>query len=139
MTHDIYVAELQRLNHEQGGILPPEKVVQAAKPPLSVLHPYFEWNEGTAADNFRLWQARQLLRIVVRYEPRVGREVRVFVSLSTDRVKTGGGYRELITVLKKPNLRAQLLTDAIAELQRMRQRYADLRELAAVFAEIDKL
>jgi hypothetical protein len=68
----------------------------------------------------------------------------VFVSLTPDRKDDGGGYRTLVSVLSKRELREQLLVDAGVDMERFRQKYAQLIELAEVIAamrraEVSKL
>jgi len=50
---------------ERDGILDPQKVVEAARNPLSPLHSEITWNDAEAADSWRRDQARHL---IVRYE-----------------------------------------------------------------------
>lgn len=48
----------------QYGEITPENVVKAAEPVDSPLHDWFEWDDKAAAHQYRLEQARQLIRIV---------------------------------------------------------------------------
>jgi hypothetical protein len=59
----VVARELKRL--EKTGRLQPPDVLDAARPETSPLHPAFEWDDGEAAEQFRLIQARQLIRAVV--------------------------------------------------------------------------
>lgn len=43
-------------------IIPLDEVVNTARPPTSPLHPVFEWDNKKAADEYRLHQARHLVR-----------------------------------------------------------------------------
>ena len=132
-------AELERLRKLHAGKLKPQVVVQAAQPKSSPLHSCFDWRDTEAAYKWRLHQARQLiLRVTVVYEGQSGNTIRMrpLVSLMVDR---SSGYRALVDVLSNPELRAQLLQEALAELERIRQKYADLRELSSVFAEVRKV
>lgn len=54
--------ELEAIN--ASGILTPEEVVERARNPANPLHDQFEWNDGTAAEAFRLQQARGLIKRV---------------------------------------------------------------------------
>ena len=54
---------LDELNQAHGH-LTPDLVVQAATDEKSPLHPVFEWDDGKAAHQHRLWQARKLIRSV---------------------------------------------------------------------------
>lgn len=134
LNNPVVVSELKRIADENEGVLSPENVVEAARPLDSPLHSKFEWDNSKAAENYRLWQARQLIRITVEY---IGAEesnvpAHVFVSLTTDR-KEDGGYRLVRAVLDDPDQRQQLMSDALADMQRFQQKYSQLKELAQVF------
>lgn len=130
--------ELRRIAKSNGGLLLPAKVVEAARPKSSPLHSRFEWDDTEAAENYRLWQARQLIRVVVEQIEGVHGTTEVFVSLSADRLD-GRGYRITTEVCRDEDLRAQLLEDALTELEIFKLKYRRLKELAAVFEAIEKL
>lgn len=131
------VVVLKRLARENDGLLLPEQVVEAARPITSPLHSRFEWNNGRAAEKYRIWQARQLLRVCIETIPQSKDPVEVFVSLSADRRE--GGYRVQTEVLSDADMRRMLLSDALAELELFREKYARLRELAIVFKAIRQI
>jgi hypothetical protein len=138
-TNQKIINELQRIAVRNGGILLPGKVVEAARFKSSPLHSQFEWDDAKAAHSHRLWQARQLIRVVVTVENVDGdkKPMHVFVSLKQDRKE--GGYRETIAVLSDKDLRQQLLADAIADMQWFQEKYQSLTELAEVFSAMDKI
>lgn len=132
--------ELKRLAESHGGELKPLVVVNAARDEESPLHQSFNWDDSSAAEHWRLQQARQLIRAVVSYE-QVGKKLiacRVFVSLTPDREEEGAGYRLAKTVLGDEEQRRQLLADALAEMLRFREKYRRLTELSKVFAAMDE-
>src|SRR5690242_16043731 len=90
-------AELAEL--EKNGVILPVDVVDYAKQPHTALHGCFTWDDSEAAHQWRLEQARALIRcyVIVDGSTNVA-PVRAFVSLSTDR-KNDGGYRKLTEVL----------------------------------------
>ncbi|WP_233872383.1 hypothetical protein [Paraburkholderia adhaesiva] len=53
---------LQAMCNRARGNLTAEAVVRDATRKESVLHPYFEWNDGRAAHQYRIEQARELIR-----------------------------------------------------------------------------
>lgn len=135
MTDTAVIAALKRIASENGGELKPEDVVEAARPDDSPLHSKFEWDDSEAARQHRIWQARQLIRVTVCYVgPENKTPMRVFVSLTPDRKNEGGGYRATAEVLSSPKLRDQLLSDALDEFKRFREKYESLKELSEVFA-----
>jgi hypothetical protein len=132
------IEELERITKANGGVLKAEDVVDTARSKKSPLHEYFDWEDGEAAQKWRLHQARQLIRVTVRVITPAKPPVRVFVSLRADREDDGGGYRFLTAVLSDSERRNQLLTDALAELKTFEVKYRELVELADVFVSIQK-
>jgi hypothetical protein len=100
--------------------------------PSSLLHKALDWDDPHAAHAHRLWQIRQLVQLHVIDE----RGAPMMVSLSIDRV-AGGGYRAVEDVGRAPELRAVMLADALAELERVKAKFHRISELAAVWAEAD--
>lgn len=131
--------ELKRIAAEYGGELRPKTVVDSARFEESPLHGSFDWDDSSAGEQWRLQQARQLIRAVVSYE-QVGNKAvqcRVFVSLTPDREENGAGYRLAHTVMSDVEQRRQMLVDATADMQRFKERYRRLHELAKVFEAMD--
>ena len=139
MKRDTVKAELDRIAKANGGRLIPEQIVDAASSPESVLHDRFTWDDSEAAQKYRLWQARMLIRCTVTMVSGSSETVRAFVSLTPDRAKDGGGYRSTVAVMRNRGMREQLLADAIAELGVFERKYAVLAELAEVFAAARRL
>ena len=129
------VQELQRIAAKHDGILKAEDVVTEAKRKSSPIHDQFTWDDSEAGHQYRLWQARQLIRCSVIMEQRTETQVRAFVSLSPNRTEDGGGYKETVRVLSRKEDRAQLLADALAELKVFETKYRMLTELTGVFEE----
>jgi len=100
----------------------------------SELHAALTWDDETAGHLYRLDQIRRLISLhIVRADG-----LRQTVSLSIDRMD-GGGYRPRDTVLAAPVMRAVLLTDAIAEFERLAARFRDLSELQPIFDAIQRV
>lgn len=131
--------ELKKIAQEHGGILMPEHVVDAAKPVNSILHSKFEWDDTTAAQRYRLWQARQLITIMVEYvkTDKDNTPYQVFVSLKSDRQE--GGYRTITSVMSDEQLKNQLLADALEDMEIFQNKYQILKELSIVFAAMKKV
>lgn len=132
--------ELVAITKMQGGQLTPAAVVDAARPRNSPLHEYFDWSDTSAAEKFRLLQARQLIRTVVTMLPSKNgpqRTIRAFVSLPDDRSKREG-YRLTTEVIRSKDLRVKLLKGALREAQSFANRYRHLKECAGVVSAIDE-
>lgn len=120
------------------GVIRAADVVAAARDEASALHPCFEWDDSEAAEQYRLVQARALLRVYVEVSAPDSSPTPVFVSLTSDRVKEGGGYRALADVMSNDDMRAQLLADAFRQFASMRQKYQHLKQLAGVWDAVDE-
>ena len=133
------ITELKRLANEHAGLLQPELVVVSARPKSSPLHSSFNWNDGKAAHLYRIWQARQLIRVSVEVLIGTEEKMDVFVSLSSDRERDGGGYRITTSVLSDEEMRDEMLADALADLECFREKYRRLKELAGIFLALKKI
>ncbi len=117
----------------------PEAVVEAARNEDSPLHNRFEWDDGEAAERYRLWQARLLINVSVQYiDDGHNKQVptKVFVSLSTDRPK--GGYRVFIDVMSDDDQRNQFLADSLQAMRHFEEKYKKLSELGEVFETMQR-
>lgn len=137
-TH--YLHELEAVAQEHGNVLRPEDVIEYARDPNTALHARFSWDNSHAAHQWRLHQARNLIRVSIKH---IGREIqtpiRAFVSLKSDRTAEGGGYRSTVQVMSDSDRRDEMLRDALADLVAIRRKYSHLQELAQIFAAVDQL
>jgi len=135
------INELEDLE-KRDGVLYPERVVEFAQNPDSALHGKFCWDDTEAAKQYRMYQARQIIRVTVRMvqipEHLEPVEIRAFVSLPDDR-KAGGGYRSIAKVIGDGDLRRQLLESAKEELAIFRRKYREIAELSEINQAIDRL
>lgn len=130
--------ELVEIARQNGGVLKAEDVVAHAENPESAMHSWFTWEDTEAARQWRLHQARMLIRVTVVIAPDKEDRVKAFVSMTDDRYNgDGGGYRVMADVLTDEDRRKQLLEEALLEANRWMQKYRRLTELAGVFAAID--
>jgi hypothetical protein len=125
--------ELMALKNAEGFIVPEHAISWAKKNQRSKLHRALEWDDRRAGHEYRLWQVRRLIAVTC-ITPEGERQI---ISLSIDRSRPDGGYRDLADVLPAADLREVLLDDALAELDRVQQKYNSLRELAKIWAEKD--
>lgn len=133
--HDAVKAELERLKAD--GVIKPADVVSFARNETTALHACFTWDDGEAAQQYRLLEARNILRVYVTMEESGVTDCRAYVSLTTDRTKEGGGYRSIADVMSDDALREQMLRDAFVQLKTMQQRYKSLQQLSKVWEAVD--
>lgn len=129
--------ELERIRTWNNGRLEAKNVVEASRDPGAPLHKAFEWDDQSAAASFRVEQAKYLIRsIEVQVSPEPdAKPVRAFVSVVRDEDRS---YTSVSHALADRDLRRQVLIGALRELEAWRDRYAELVELANVFAAIEE-
>lgn len=131
---------------ERTGVITARAVVEEARNPDSPLHPYFEWDEEKASEAFLLMQAEGLIRryriTVVRQEP-LTKKVKVLVSRGTVSRRSirssEGSYETIEDVLGDPARRAEMLDNALGELEGIKRKYEVLEELAIVWQAVDEV
>ena len=74
-----YKQELEQIRKANDGELRPADVVEFARNPDTALHSRFTWDDDKAAAEYRLWQARELIRVVVQLHPKTNKKMRVYV------------------------------------------------------------
>lgn len=124
---------------EIGDEVKPEQVLDKAKDSNSELHKCFDWNDTSAAEKYRLIQARDVIRhlIVVKHDDEDEREpVQFRVMLKNERTQESG-YKQTIVMVKDDDEYKKLLNQAYAELHSFKQKYSCLSELADILALID--
>jgi hypothetical protein len=104
------------------GRLDPKDVVDEARDPQSPLHKSFTWNNDDAAEQWRLQQARQLIRSIrierVVTEEEAPRLVRAYVH-----DPEADGYLATEDVARMPDVRDRVLADMRADLERLRTKW----------------
>jgi hypothetical protein len=127
--------ELEVIRKSNKGLLRPVDVVEYAEDPTTSLHNNFEWDDTKAAYQYRLEQARHIIRVNVtvlkgKKDPI---KVRAYVSLNADRHNGAtGGYRTITSVLNSPKKRAALLDEARRDMEYFLNKYEALDELTEV-------
>lgn len=138
--------ELLRL-HDEKGALVADDVVEWATPVTSPLHEHFEWDDSVAGHEYRLVQARQLIRRVKitvhpKSEPTREEHLRAYVKVP------GSTWRHVDDVAQDPVSVKLVLNQMRRDWQNMKRRYEmyaefwnmvivdeDVNERAAAVAE----
>lgn len=136
---DLVGKRIDAIGRKNKGEILPEHVVDDARSTRSPLHSFFEWDDGVAAEEHRLAQARKLIRSVVA----------VYISADTEPVKmrsyvniSDGGtssYREIVSAMSNKKTREIVIKKALSELKSWREKYHDLKEFAEVFVATDNV
>jgi len=127
---------LQSLKRKRGR-LTAEIVVDDAHSPGSPLHEFFEWNDTKAAEEFRLEQARNVIRSVrIEYADNgeTGESHRMFVHVAMPSEEGGEdrAYYLATEALADDVLRERLIADCLADIERFKARYADILDVDAI-------
>lgn len=130
---------LDMLRKQSKGELTPQDVLKDAKNNNSPLHSFFEWNEGKAAEQFRLQQARGLIRSVVAIY--VDGKAKAVRSKAFVHIKESGAphYRETSHAMSQAKTRNMVLQRAWSELMAWRKRYQDLKAFSELFDVMDEV
>lgn len=133
----IFKADAQRVTDEIGeNSVTPEQVLEKARnDENSELHKCFEWNDGIAAEKYRLIQARKII-INLTYIPKekTNEPVRCFQITREKSV-----YMPTKQFLVNNDEYQDLLKRAKVELESFKRRYATLSELETVFEAIESI
>lgn len=116
--------ELERIRKERG--LTATAVIEESRPETAPLHNEFEWNDETAANKFRLDQARHLIRDVLVV--RAGEKpVPMFVHVKND--GNSGNYIPVTTLVQHTDMYDIAVQEAQLYLQSARDRLFGLLAL----------
>ena len=117
----------------------PSMLVERARPEDSPLHPAFEWDDSIAAEQHRIYQARQLCNSVriIRQGVLVPAFVHVTIAATSSAPKQEG-YVPLDVALADRGWRNQVLAEAAALLNGLRQRMVGLHQVQPVVVAVDQ-
>ena len=135
--------ELVTLANERGGHISPRAVLEAARNEDSALHQFFEWDDGKAAEAFRLVQASALIRevklevVTESQDPtRVNLTVqRAFYSLPSLRGSKDGSYVPAHAISDP----GELVGEVLKQIENLRKKHSTLTQLSGVWREVDKV
>lgn len=139
ITADLVGREVEAEQREHG-VCSPRALVERERPEQAPLHECFEWNDARAAEEYRVDQARALVRslVIIRGETSAPAYVHVTIT-DADDDEEREGYIDVLSAMRNPRQRQQVLMEALEQLNGMRQRYADFQELAPVWRAVDEV
>lgn len=128
ISMDEKVNELERIRLDNHGLLKPEIVVDESRPEEAVLHPCFDWVDESAAEKYRIHQARNLIksvRITKTKDDGTVTAKRVYVNLGESE-DNAQAYHAISDVVRNPEQRAQMIDQVWRELSAIKARYREL-------------
>ncbi len=134
----IAIPELERIAEKSGRKITAEDVLKDAKPKESLLHAAFEWDDTEAAHQYRLEQARLLIRsvrVVVGEKEEV--EIRLFYNVQD--ADEGSAYYPAVRVLNEKELHQKALAQACKLLYGVLAQYDQLSELKTVRKALERV
>lgn len=115
--------------YDANGVIKPEAVVNAARPNDAPLHPAFEWDDPIAAEKYREWQSRCLIKAVTIIPAEQEQKQIAFVNVQTTNPGTQG-YHPVQFVVQQPEMFAIALSRLITGMKTQEAGINQLRELA---------
>lgn len=133
---DLIRKRLERLAALNGGRLTPDAVVQDAKSAKSPLHDQFEWDDSEAARQWRLQQARDLIRSV-RIEIEVNERIVSTVCYVRDprAASEEQGYVEVQKLRTEADLAREAMLRELASASALVMRVQGLAEVLGMVSE----
>ena len=137
-------ADAQRVAEEImsiGESATPQQILDKARNESSELHRCFTWDDSIAAEQYRLVEARKIVRMLIiqRADNENSAPIRFF--MKTD-ASLDSGYKATTVIFRNEDETAALLAKAKADAKSWSIRYQTLREyaeLTAVFDAVDAL
>jgi hypothetical protein len=131
--------ELERIRG--GDPLKLQDVVDESKPKKAVLHPEFEWSNPTAANLWRLYEARKIVQSVEIVDEKSEKPYRAYEATIIPATEVEDApervFRPVEEIMADPDLRDELLGRAINDVLALKRRYSGLQELSQVFSAMD--
>ena len=109
----------------------PQAILEKARDESTELHKCFTWDDSTAAEKWRINEARLVTRQLVIKEVEVPKdrpEIRLFYKTDNE-----SGYKPTHIIVKQEDEYKQLLARAYAELRAFKAKYSMLKELQEIF------
>lgn len=135
-----YSADAQKIYSELqeiGNSYTPQDIVKMASDPSTEMHKCFQWDDTKAAEQYRLVQARHMVRdlVITVQQPnkKQPEEIRLIQHTKQE------SYAPVSYIVSKPDLYQSLLEQAKIELKAFKKRYSQIAELAEIMEDINKI
>lgn len=130
---------LELLRIQFKGELTPKDVLDDARHDNSPLHPFFEWSDTAAAEQYRLQQARGLIKSVVAIyvsDDKPAQRMKAYVHIAEP---SAPHYRETGHAMSQKKTRDLVLQRAWSEFKQWQKRYKDLKEFSDLFEAAEQV
>lgn len=131
--------EIERLKNENGP-LTTAAIVESARSPESPLHNYFEWDDSTAAESWRMAQARHLVNRIEVVIEKNGEEIVVpfmvnVIFKKNDNEPLNQGYVTVEEAMTTKEYREQVIQDILNQIKILGAKAAAFRDLAEILSK----
>jgi hypothetical protein len=136
---EVYKEELERIAKRTE--LTARNVVEEARSRNSPLHEFFDWNNETAGEKFRLAQARFLInsiRVIITSPEGIEQEMAMYENVSIGQRGSGREYKPVYEIIDNEHLREQIVDKALNELIYWKDKHKTFSEFKSIIKEIDK-
>lgn len=129
--------EVMEKIEQRDGKLTKEAFLEESRPAGSPTHELFEWDDGIAAEKFRLEQARHTINDIQVKIIRNDSEMKTpaFVKVTVG-AKTKADYINVETTMQTDDYRRAAIQNAIDELKAIEQKYNTYVELEKIFIAV---
>lgn len=120
-----------------GEVVNPQDIVNAARDEASELHKCFTWDDTTAAEKWRIQEARQIVCHLVFVPAETPKKEPIRIYYHSD---VSGGYKQLATIVRNDDEYRQMLKRALGELKSFQRKYralSDKKELIALIEAVE--
>lgn len=124
-------AEISKIGEE----VTPKQIVDYARDSNTELHKCFDWNDQSAAEKYRQYQARKVLQLLVIENHHANQDIperRFFY-----KVDHTSGYKPSFLIFKNAEEYEKLLKTAMMELRAFKRKYSSLTELREILELIE--
>jgi hypothetical protein len=133
------IDEIIEIQKDKG--LTAETILDEAKKKSSPLHNFFDWDNTTAGEKWRLQQARILIneiKVIVNSKERYAFE-NVRITVCDQPEETTREYKPIMEILSKEEYRTQVIKQALENITYWKEKYSEYNELKPIFVSINKV
>lgn len=118
-----------------------DNLLKKASKKSSSLYEFFDWDNSSAGDKWRLQQARLLIneiKIVVEDKEMYAFE-NVNVTVEENTKFNSREYKPIVEIMNNEDYRKQLIQKALSEIGYWQERHSDLTELNPIFIAVKEI
>lgn len=133
---DVVAGEITRIANENGGLDAP-LLVNEARPHDAPLHPCFEWNDKKAGEQYRVYQARKLIKSVEVVTEDAPAQPLISYCPQIEKETEKGNYQLTSVVVARPDYFASAMTELVKRVKSAQEAVEALQQAAARENETD--